>query len=105
MEKTTYIESEDRLVVETIYDAEPAMREAEMSRQMGGVMVGSKGQQMLKACVIPLEHIVKLRNEGYNLLSPDPAEFRRALVYIQNNQQKFMATDKKVFSTHKPSWQ
>jgi hypothetical protein len=60
---------------------------------------------LLKAAVIPVEHIVALKNEGYDLLSPDPAEFRRALVYIQQNQQKFMATDKKVFSVHKPKWQ
>lgn len=105
MEKTTYIESEDRLVVQTIYDAEPAIQEAARARQAGGVVIGSKGQQLLKAAVIPLEHIVALKNEGYDLLSPDPAEFRRALVYIQNNQQRFMATDKKVFSTAKPKWQ
>jgi hypothetical protein len=68
-------------------------------------MLGSKGQQMLKAAVIPMEHIQELKNLGYDLLSPDPAEFRRALVYIQNNQQQFMATDKKVFSTVKPKWE
>ena len=106
MERSTYIESEDRLIVETIYDAEPAMREAEEARQQGGVFIGSKGQQMLKACVIPLEHILKVKEEsGYDLLSPDPDQWRRALVYIQQNHQRFMATDKKVFSTVKPKWQ
>jgi hypothetical protein len=99
MERTTYIESEDRLVVETIYDAEPAMREAEEARQMGGVLVGSKGQQMLKACVIPVEHIQRVKQEsGYDLLSPDPDQWRKALLYIQQNHQRFMATDKKVFT-------
>jgi tRNA pseudouridine-54 N-methylase len=105
VEKVSYIESEDRLVIETIYDAEPAILEAKEARDQGGVMVGSKGQQMLKAAVIPLEHIVALQNMGYDLLSPDPAEFRRALVYIQTHQQQFMATDKKVFSTVKPKWE
>jgi hypothetical protein len=104
MERSTYIESEDRLVVETIYDAEPALQEAEEARQRGKVTIGSKGQELTLACVIPLEHIVALKNEGYDLLSPDPAEWRRALVYIQQNQAKFMATDKKVFSVHKPKW-
>jgi hypothetical protein len=105
MEKWSYIESEDKLVCETIYDAEPALRQAEAARQQGKVQIGSKGQGLTLACVIPAEHIVALKNEGYNLLSPDPAEFRRALVYIQQNQQRFMATDKKVFSTHKPKWE
>ena len=105
MERSTYIESEDKLVVETIYDAEPAMIEAAEARARGKVQIGSKGQELTLACVIPLEHIVALKNEGYNLLSPDPAEYRRALVYIQQNQQRFMATDKKVFSTVKPKWE
>lgn len=105
MEKTTYIESEDRLVVETIYDAEPAIETAAEARAQGKVTFGSKGQEMMLACVIPLEHITALRNEGYDLLSPDPDEWRRALVYIQQNQHKFMATDKTVFSTKKPKWE
>lgn len=105
MERTTYIESEDRLVVETIYDAQDALDEAAAARAQGKVQIGSKGQELTLACVIPLEHITALRNMGYDLLSPDPAEHRRALVYIQQNQQLFMATDKKVFSVHKPKWQ
>jgi hypothetical protein len=105
-EKRDYIPEMDRLVVTTTYDAEPAMLEAEAARQSGDVLIGSKGQQMLKACVIPLEHIMRVKEEsGYDLLSPDPDQWRRALVYIQQNHQKFMATDKKVFSVHKPKWE
>lgn len=105
MEKVSYIESEDKLVVETVYDATDAIETAAQARAQGKVTIGSKGQELTLACVIPEEHIVALMNEGYNLLSPDPAEFRRALVYIQANQHKFMATDKKVFSTVKPKWE
>jgi tRNA pseudouridine-54 N-methylase len=105
MEKISYIESEDKLVVETIYDPTDAIETAAAARAQGKVTVGSKGQEMLLAAVIPLEHITALKNEGYDLLSADPAEFRRALVYIQTNQSKFMATDKKVFSTVKTKWE
>lgn len=106
MEKYSYLEAEDKLVVETIYDAEPAILEAEAARQQGKVQVGSKGQGLVLAAVIPLEHITALKNEtGLDLLSPDPEMYRKALVYIQQNQQKFMATDKKVFSTVKPKWE
>lgn len=104
-ENRTYIESEDRLIVETIYDPSSAIEQAEQARQRGKVTIGSKGQELTLACVLTPEHVLALRNDGYDLLSPDPAEWRRALVYIQNNQQKFMATDKKVFSVHKPKWQ
>lgn len=106
MERISYIESEDKLVIETIYDAEDAIHQAEQARQMGKVQVGSKGQELVLAAVIPLEHIVALKNEtGLDLLSPDPDEYRKALVYIQQNQHKFMATDKKVFATHRPKWE
>lgn len=105
MEKRSYIESEDLMVVETIYDPTSALEHAAHAREQGKVMLGREGRGLMLACVIPEEHIVALKNEGYNLFSPDPAEWRRALVYIQQNQQRFMATDKKVFSTHKPKWQ
>ncbi len=105
MEKATYIDSEDKLVIETTYDAQSAIDEAAAARAAGKVQIGKNGRELVLAAVIPLEHITALKNEGYDLLSPDPAIFRRALVYIQQNQQKFMATDKKVFSTVKPKWQ
>jgi hypothetical protein len=106
-EERSYIPELDRLVVKTIYDAEPAMLEAEEARQRGGVTIGSKGQQLLKACVIPLEHIMRVKEEsGYDLLSPDPDQWRLALAYIQQNHERFMATDKKVFTGRKtPKWQ
>lgn len=98
-EKRTYIPELDRTVVETIYDAEPAIIEAKEARDAGGHFLGSKGQQMLKACVIPLEHILRVKEEsGYDLLSPDPEQWRKALLYIQQNHPVFMATDKKVFT-------
>lgn len=97
--KSTLIPELGKVVVETIYDAESALKEAEEARRQGGVFVGSKGQQMLKACVIPLDHITRVKElSGYDLLSPDPAQWRMALAWIQSNQQAFMATDKKVFT-------
>lgn len=98
-EKRDYIPELDRTVITTTYDAEPAILEAKEARDQGGVLIGSKGQQMLKACVIPLEHILRVKEEsGYDLLSPDPEQWRKALAYIQANHQVFMATDKKVFT-------
>lgn len=107
MRESFYIPEKDRLVVRTTYDAEPALQEAERARQQGKVTIGSKGQELTLACVIPLEHIEAIANMGEgNLLSPDPVEYRRALMFIQKNQHLFMATDKQVFtSTKRPKWE
>lgn len=104
MEKVHYIEAEDKIVVQTVYDPEPTIELAAEYRQRGDVKIGSKGQELLLAAVIDLDHVTALKREGYDLMSADPDERRRALVYIQNNQQKFMATDKQVFARHRNTW-
>lgn len=40
-------------------------------------------------------HIVALKNLGYNLLSPDPDEWKRALLYIQANEPVWMTVNGK----------
>jgi len=105
MEKMEYIDSEDKLVITTTYDPTEAMEEAAMHRAGSPVKVGSKGQELVLAAVIPMEHIVALRNIGYDLLSPDPAEYRRALCYIQSEQANFMAMEGNPFALHRPKWQ
>jgi len=98
-QQSTLIADIGKVVTKTTYDAEPALQDAEHARQVGGITIGSKGQEMLKACVIPLDHITRVKQEsGFDLLSPDPDQWRAALLYIQQNHQRFMATDKKVFT-------
>ena len=98
-QRSELIEDIGKVVTTTTYDVEPALREAEEARQSGDVLVGSKGQQMLKAAVIPLDHITRIKQEsGFDLLSPDPDQWRKALLYLQQNHSRFMATEKKVFT-------
>ncbi len=105
-EKSTLIPEKALVVVETTYDIEPALKEAEAARQAGGVTMGKGGNKMHLACVIPLEHITRVKQEsGYDLLSPDPDNWRAALLYIQANHQRFMATDKKAFADRHTKWQ
>jgi hypothetical protein len=49
-------------------------------------------------------HVVALKNEGYDLLSADPEVSRRAMLYVQQNQHKFLTTDKKMIGERKQSW-
>jgi hypothetical protein len=105
MEKTEYIESEDRLVVTTTYDATQAMEQAAILRSDKPVQIGANGRELVLAAVVPMEHIVALKNLGYDLLSPDPAEYRRALCYIQSEQSNFMAMEGNPFAMHRNKWQ
>lgn len=104
MEKVSYIESEDKLVVQTIYDPTATIERNAGLRSEKPVQVGSKGQELMLAASLPMEHVTALKNLGYDLLSPDPAEFRRALCYIQSEQSKFMTVDGKPFALHRPKW-
>lgn len=105
MERTTYDELEDKVVVETIYDPTATIEQNAIDRANGPVMVGSKGQQMMRVASIPMEHLIKLEQMGYDILSSDPDERRRALTYIQQNEQVWMTTDKQVFARSRPKWQ
>jgi hypothetical protein len=104
MEKLHYIEETDQLVTETIYDAESVIEENAAIRASGPVEFGSKGQKLVLAMRLPVEHVTALRNMGYDLLSPDPAEARRAMLYVQANQAAFLTTDKKMIGERKQKW-
>lgn len=105
METVSYIESEDKLVVKTTYDVAPTIENNAMIRTGDPVTIGKNGQRMVLAASIPMEHITALKNLGYDLLSPDQQEVRRALCFIQSEQSKFLTTDKKMFALHRPKWQ
>jgi hypothetical protein len=48
--------------------------------------------------------IERLKNMGYNLLSPDPDEWRRALLYIQSNEWKLLSVDGNPFAAVHQKW-
>ncbi|MBC7603863.1 MAG: hypothetical protein H7255_14545 [Ramlibacter sp.] len=104
IEKMHYDETEDRVVVETIYDATTVIEENAAIRQDAPIVVGEKGQELVLAMRLPKGHIVKLKNEGYDLFSPDKDEARRAMLYVQQNQHKFLTTDKKMIAERKQAW-
>jgi len=104
VEKLHYIEEGDKLVTETIYDALPVIEENAMIRANGPAVMGQKGQQLVLAMRLPMGHVVALRNMGYDVLSADPDEARRAMLYVQQNQQMFLTSDKKLIADRKQKW-
>lgn len=104
MKEYIYDEATDTLGVRTHYDPEETIVSNAEQRATGRVMVGSKGQQMLHAASIPVEHVEALRNLGYNLLSADPDEVRRALLYIQTHEPVWLTVEGKPFASFRQRW-
>lgn len=51
-----------------------------------------------------IEDVERLRNMGYDLLSPDPDERRRALMYIQSNEKYLLTVPGKPFARKRIAW-
>jgi hypothetical protein len=104
-EKRSYIEEKDQLVVETIYDPTATIEANKAQRNSGErEYFGSKNQRMLKVASIDMDHVLALRNMGYDLLSPDPAQVKRALLYIQTEQPVWMVVDGKPIAERNTQW-
>lgn len=107
MEKMHYIEDKDQLVIETIYETsdvlEQNMRERNAASEFGRYKT-ARPTALVKVASFPVEHIEALKNRGYNLLSPDQAEVRRALMYIQENEPHWLTVPGKPFALHRPQW-
>lgn len=102
-EQVNYIESEDKLVIQTTYD-NSALIEANKAAQNAAPEFGRYKGDMVKVGSLHEGDIVRLRNMGYDLLSPDPAEVRRALLYIQENEQFLLTVPGKPFARVRNKW-
>jgi hypothetical protein len=103
MEKMHYVEAEDKLVIEHIYDASALIEQNKAERAINGKAKLSD-TRMVKVASIDEDHLIALKNKGYNLLSSDRDEVRRALCYIQDNEQDWMVVDGKPFAMWRPKW-
>jgi hypothetical protein len=107
MEKMTYIDEKDQLVIETIYETEDVLEANKAARNAAAEFGRYKTQrptQLVKVASFPVEHIEALKNKGYNLLSADREEVRRALCYIQENEPHWLTVPGKPFAMHRPKW-
>lgn len=103
MERLHYLEPEDKLVVENIYDASALIEQNRAEKAVNGKARFSDSR-LVKVASIDEDHIVALKNMGFNLLSSDKDEVRRALVYIQDHEQDWMVVEGKPFAMWRPKW-
>lgn len=101
---TIYDELEDKLINRVTYDntAVLALNDAQRKERPEGY--GKYKGNLVHAARLHLGDIERLKNMGYNLLSPDKDEVRRALVYIQQNEPQLLTVEGKPFATHRNTW-
>lgn len=98
-----YDESNDSLIVKTSYDNSAVMAENIMTKNLQPETGRYKGN-LVKVATIHLGDVVRLKNLGYNLLSPDPDEVKRALLYIQSEEKAHMCMPGTPIGKRKQSW-
>jgi hypothetical protein len=104
MEKMEYIDSEDKLVITTTYDPSETIDANKEARALAPKHHISNGKLLTKVMDIDADHITALKNLGYNLLSPDPDEWKRALLYIQSNEPVWMTVNGKPIASFRQRW-
>lgn len=102
-EETTYDELSDRIVVNTVYDNSDVLRvnAAQRAEKIDGPQF--KGN-LVHVGRIDMGDIQRLKNMGYDLLSGDPDESRRALMYVQSNEPYLLTVNKKPFAKRRNRW-
>lgn len=103
LETSHYDESTDSLVVKTSYDSRAVMADNIMSKNLQPETGRYKGN-FVKVGSIHLGDVVRLKNMGYNLLSPDPDEVKRALLYIQSEEKAHLSMPGTPIGKRKQSW-
>ena len=105
IEAAIYDEMEDKMVIKTTYDNSGVIDENQKIKQETNhkAIQRYKGD-MVHACRLHEGDVVRLKNMGYNILSPDKEEVRRALVYIQNNEPHLMLVNGKPFAKQRVKW-
>lgn len=106
LETRKYDEANDLLIVTTTYDSSRTIEANKAARaatpETGRFKTSNNG--LVHALSMEWGDILRLRNMGYDLLSPDKEEFRRALIYIQTSEPWHMPIKGKVFTQKRTRW-
>lgn len=102
-ETSHYDEASDSLVVKTSYDNRSVIAENILTKNLQSETGRYKGN-LVKVATIHLGDVQRLKNLGYNILSPDPDEVKRALLYIQSEEKALMLMPGTPIAKKKTSW-
>lgn len=103
IETRIYDERDDKIIVKTTYDNSAVLAQNAIERNAAPEFGRYKGN-LVKVASIELGDVVRLKNLGYDVLAADPAEARRALLYIQSNEPHLMTVPGTPIARAKTSW-
>ena len=103
IETSHYDEASDTLIVKTTYD-NSAVLAANQAQRNAAPETGRYKGNLAHIGRIDLGDVTRLKNEGYNLLSPDPDEVKRALLHIQSNERYLLTVPGTPIAKKKIQW-
>jgi hypothetical protein len=103
VEKHIYDERDEKMIVQTTYDNSTII-EANKQAQNDAPSIGRYKGNLVHVGRLHMGDIVRLKNLGYDVLAADPAEYRRALLYIQSNEPHLLTVPGKPFAKVRPKW-
>lgn len=105
IETITVDEIEKKATVATVYDSSAVIRLNRRQRDAAPDIGRYRGKKLLyHVARIHEGDVVRLKNMGYNLLTSDPDEKRRCLLYIQQNEPWLMTVPGKPIAGKKQAW-
>lgn len=103
VETTLYDEATDTLAIKTSYDNRAVIAQNIMERNLAPETGRYKGN-LVRVARFHEGDVLRLKNEGFNLMSNDPEEVKRALLHIQANEPHLMTVPGKPIGRKKTQW-
>lgn len=102
-ETSSFDELTGQMVVKTTYDNSEVLA-SNLEQRNAQPETGQYKGNFCHVGSIHMGDIIRLKNIGYNLLSPDPEEVKRALLYIQSNEKHLLTVNGTPFSKKRKVW-
>ncbi len=103
VEKSFYDADSDSLTVKTSYDSS-AVIAANNNQRIATPETGRYKGNLVHVGRIHMGDVIRLKNEGYDLLSSDPDEAKRALLHIQSNERYHLTVPGTPIAKKKLTW-
>lgn len=94
---------EEKVTVKTTYDNSDVIEANKVAKNAVSRGERYKGN-LVRVGRIHEGDVIRLKNLGYDLLSPDPDEWKRVLLYIQQNEPHLLTVEGTPFAKKRAVW-